>query len=66
MATADAEQSRYTVLNRRSGKEWADKPGEGGRRTAATLDREELQMYVETLAKECDRFEYALTGEDVE
>jgi hypothetical protein len=31
---------------------------------AATLDREELQMYVETLAKECDRFEYALTGED--
>ena len=33
---------------------------------AATLDREELQMYVETLAKECDRFEYALTGEDIE
>ena len=33
---------------------------------AATLDREELQLYVETLAKECDRFEYALTGEDVE
>ena len=32
----------------------------------ATLDREELQLYVETLAKECDRFEYALTGEDVE
>ena len=27
---------------------------------------EELQMYVETLAKECDRFEYALTSEDVE
>ena len=25
---------------------------------AATLDREELQLYVETLAKECDRFEY--------
>ena len=33
---------------------------------AATLDREELQLYVETLAKECDRFEYALTGEDIE
>ncbi len=33
---------------------------------AATLDRQELQLYVETLAKECDRFEYALTGEDVE
>lgn len=30
------------------------------------MDREELQMYVETLAKECDRFEYALTSEDVE
>ena len=23
-------------------------------------------LYVETLAKECDRFEYALTGEDLE
>ena len=34
--------------------------------SAATLDREELQIYVETLAKECDRFEYALTGQDVE
>ena len=33
---------------------------------ASTLDREELQLYVETLAKECDRFEYGLTGEDVE
>ena len=33
---------------------------------AATLDREELRMYVETLARECDRFEYALTGEDTE
>ena len=34
--------------------------------SAPTLDREELQIYVETLAKECDRFEYALTGQDVE
>ena len=33
---------------------------------AATLDDTELRMYVDTLAKECDRFEYALTGEDVE
>ena len=32
----------------------------------ATLDQEELDLYVETLAKECDRFEYALTGKDVE
>ena len=34
--------------------------------SAATLDHEELQIYVETLAKECDRFEYVLTGQDVE
>ena len=33
---------------------------------AATLDQKELEMYVETLARECDRFEYALTGEDIE
>lgn len=33
---------------------------------AATLDYEELDLYIETLAKECDRFEYALTGQDVE
>ena len=32
----------------------------------ATLDHEELDLYVEVLAKECDRFEYALTGEDTE
>jgi len=31
----------------------------------ATLDHEELQAYVGTLAVECDRMEYALTGEDV-
>ena len=28
------------------------------------LDPEELELYVNTLALECDRFEYALTGED--
>ncbi len=33
---------------------------------ATTLDLEELRMYVETLARECDRFEYALTGEDTQ
>ncbi len=31
----------------------------------ATLAPEELSFYVETVAKECDRFEYVLTGEDV-
>lgn len=33
---------------------------------AATLDHEELDLYVETLARECDRFEYVLTGADTE
>ena len=33
---------------------------------AATLDHEELDLYIETLARECDRFEYALTGADAE
>jgi len=32
----------------------------------ATLDTEELRFYVETLAKDCDRFEYVLTGRDVQ
>ncbi len=32
----------------------------------ATLDLEELLLYIETLAKECDRFEYILTGLDLE
>ncbi len=31
-----------------------------------TLDHEELKLYIETLARECDRFEYILTGDDVE
>jgi hypothetical protein len=30
----------------------------------ATLDHEELVLYIETLARECDRFEYKLTGSD--
>lgn len=32
----------------------------------AGLDAEEFQLYVRMLATECDRFEYALTGKDVE
>ncbi|MCH7913814.1 MAG: DEAD/DEAH box helicase [Deltaproteobacteria bacterium] len=32
----------------------------------ATLDNAELQLYIEIVAKECDRFEYALTGQDKE
>jgi len=31
-----------------------------------TIDHEELRLYIETLARECDRFEYILTGDDVE
>ena len=30
----------------------------------ATIDHEEVRGYIEALARECDRFEYALTGED--
>ncbi len=33
---------------------------------ALTLDHEELKLYIETLARECDRFEYILTGRDIE
>ncbi len=33
---------------------------------ALTLDHEELKLYIETLARECDRFEYILTGDDIE
>ena len=33
---------------------------------AATLDHEELDLYIETLARECDRFEYVLTGADAQ
>ena len=31
-----------------------------------TLQDEELRVYIEALAKECDRFEYALKGWDRE
>lgn len=33
-------------------------------RLADTLDPEELEFYVDTLARECDEFEYLLTGKD--
>ena len=33
---------------------------------AATLDAAELRFHIETLARECDRLEYVLTGENVE
>ena len=32
----------------------------------ATLDENELRLYVELVARECDRFEYLLTGNDAE
>ena len=28
------------------------------------LDREEVEVYIEALARECDRFEYLLSGQD--
>jgi len=31
---------------------------------AATIDAAELALYLELLARECDLFEYALTGQD--
>ena len=31
-----------------------------------SLHTEELEFYIETLARECDRFEYILTGDDVQ
>ena len=33
---------------------------------ASTLDSQEIDLYIQTVAKECDRFEYALTGKDHE
>lgn len=32
---------------------------------ARTLDDNELRMYIEVLARECDRFEYLLRGSDI-
>ena len=34
------------------------------RQPKATLDESELELYVDVLAYECDRFEYVLTGGD--
>ena len=34
------------------------------RHPAQYLDEEELELYVTALARECDRFEYLLTGRD--
>jgi len=34
------------------------------RHPAAQLDPEELDVYIESLARECDRFEYLLSGMD--
>lgn len=34
------------------------------RHPAAYLDPEELELYITTLARECDRFEYLLGGQD--
>jgi hypothetical protein len=31
-----------------------------------SLSQDEFQLYVRTVAAECDRFEYALTGKDIE
>lgn len=34
------------------------------RHPAEYVDLEELELYISTLARECDRFEYLLTGRD--
>ena len=39
------------------GEAWVPKPG---------LDADEFLLYVRRVAEECDRFEYILTGRDVE
>ncbi len=48
---------RIDRQNRLVGEAWIPKAG---------LVAEEFQLYVRMLATECDRFEYALTGKDVE
>ncbi len=48
---------RIDRQNRLVGEAWIPKAG---------LVAEEFQLYVRLLATECDRFEYALTGKDVE
>lgn len=34
------------------------------RHPAATLDAKELSLYIRSLVRECDRFEYLLSGQD--
>jgi hypothetical protein len=48
---------RIDLRGRLEGKSWIPKAG---------LTAQEFQLYARTLAAECDRFEYALTGRDVE
>lgn len=48
---------RIDRQGRLMGEAWIPKVG---------LEAEEFQLYVRMLATECDRFEYALTGRDIE
>jgi Helicase conserved C-terminal domain/Type III restriction enzyme, res subunit len=48
---------RIDKRGRLLGEAWVPKPG---------LTAEEFQLYVRSVASECDRFEYLLTGRDVE
>jgi hypothetical protein len=48
---------RIDRRNRLVGEAWIPKAG---------LTAEEFQLYVRTVAIECDRFEYLLTGQDIE
>jgi len=48
---------RIDSRDRLVGEAWIPKAG---------LTAEEFQLYVRTVAVECDRFEYQLTGKDVE
>lgn len=48
---------RVDHRRRLAGEAWVPKAG---------LSAEEFQMYIRNLAVECDRFEYVLTGRDVE
>jgi len=48
---------RIDRQGRLMGEAWIPKAG---------LEAEEFQLYVRMLATECDRFEYALTGKNVE
>jgi hypothetical protein len=48
---------RFDMQGRLVGETWVCKAG---------LAADEFQLHVRTLAAECDRFEYLLTGQDVE